>query len=110
MDMRRRREILAAGHQGYALDRVIDRDREVVARRDLLAGKHYIAEHVWLRLSPAFAFDPVERASQCDCARQVEPQGVINSRTHPCSGLSGSEPAAGAGINGSGVAMRRSAS
>src|SRR6516162_7978760 len=109
MDMCRRREILAARHQGYALDRIVDRDREVITCRELLAGEHYIAVHFWLRLSPAFTLDPVERASQCNRARQVEPPGVINSRTHSRSGLSGSEPAAGAGINRLRVAMRRSA-
>src|ERR1700720_4274062 len=57
MDMRRHREILAAGHQGYALDRVVDRDREMVARRELLAGEHDIAEQGRVRWLPEFALD-----------------------------------------------------
>src|SRR5580693_7164887 len=109
MDMRCYREILTPGHQVYALDGVVDRDCEVVARRELLAGQHDIAEYGGLRLPPAFSLDPVEWAGQRERACHVEPQRVINSRTNPCGGLSGSEPAAGAGIRRSGIAVRSGA-
>src|ERR1700740_2494896 len=103
MDMRRRREILAAGHQGYALDRVIDRDREVVARRELLAAEDDIAEYSGLRSLPASLLDPVERAGQGERACQVEPQGKIDTRTQLLGDLFGPEPAASAGINRPGI-------
>ena len=68
VDMRRHREILAAGHQGDALDRVVDRDREMVARRQLLAGEHDIAEHS--RGQPAGGIPPrTSRAGRSARAR-----------------------------------------
>ena len=109
MDMRRRREILAAGHQGYALDCVVDRDREVIARRELFAGEHYIPKQRRVGLPSALSFDPVEWAGQRERACQIEPPCIIGPRTQLCGDLFGAAPAAGAGISRSGIAMRRAA-
>ena len=89
MDMRRDRQILTAGHQGDALDRVVDGDREVVARRELLAGEHDIAEQSGLDLPTAFSLDPAERAGQRKGAYRVKPQCIVLSRTQLCGDLFG---------------------
>ena len=81
VNMRRREEILAAGDQGYALERVIDRYREVVAARRVFTGQHDIAERPRVgakavRFTAAF-LDPIKRAGQRQRAGKIEPQGVI---------------------------------
>ena len=43
MHRRRGFEVLAAHHVRDALERIVDDDRDVIARRDLLAGQHHVA-------------------------------------------------------------------
>src|SRR5260370_40070969 len=110
MDMRRHRQILAAGHQAYPLDRVIYGDRKVVARRYLLAGEHYIAEYSGLRSLPAFPPDPLERAGQRERTGAAEPQRIIDPRTQLWADLSGAEPPASTGIRRAGIPVPSAAS
>ena len=49
MDMRRGEQIDAARHQRHPLQRVIDRDREMIAGRHLLARQHDIAKRGGIR-------------------------------------------------------------
>ena len=62
--MRRGEQIDAARHQGHALQRVVDRDREVIARRHLLAGQHDIAERRRIGRDARSVLVPV-RAARC---------------------------------------------
>src|SRR5215472_14660134 len=106
MDMRRHREVLAASNQGYALDRVVDGDGEVVARRKLLAGEHHVAERFGLRPARAPLFVPVERTGQSKSASEVEAQREVRCQALLCGNLVAGQPAAGAVVAWSGIALR----
>src|SRR5215472_6902595 len=105
MYMRRHREVLTAGNQRYALDRVVRGDGEVVARRKLLAREHHIAKYLRLRAAPVPVFVPVERASQSESTGEVEAQCVIRSRALLSSNVAAGQPAADAGITRSGIPL-----
>jgi len=84
VDMRRRRQISAAGHERNPLDRVVGGKGQVIARRHVLAGEHDIIERSGIRQLPMrpvfFLVDPLDRASQSERPSEVEPQRVICPR------------------------------
>jgi hypothetical protein len=52
VDMNGRRQICAAGHHSQSLDRIVDRNRQVIARRHILPGEHDIPKRSRIRQLP----------------------------------------------------------
>jgi hypothetical protein len=113
MDMRGRRQIRAAGHQSHPLDRIIDRNRQVVARWHIFAGEYNVAERSRICQLPArplpFLLDPVERTGQSERASEVKPQRIIAPGALLLSALPRAEAAARPRIGQFGWRMRRTA-
>jgi len=113
MNMRRGRQILAAGHQRDTLDCVVERHSEVIAGRDVLSCEDDIAK--WRRVGlprtrhVAAFLDPVERAGQGQRSGDIQSQRVIEACALPRRNLAGGEPTAGAGIDRAAISMRRPA-
>ena len=85
MDMRRRRQIFTTRDQSHPLDRVVDGNGQVIARRHVLTGENNIAERSGIRqlqVRPVLFFlDPFDGARQSKRAGEIEPQGKID----PCA-------------------------
>ncbi len=98
VDVGRGEQIGAARHQRDALQRVIDGDREVIARRHLLAGQHDVAQRRRIGLDPPAILAPGERPGARDGRRDVEAQRVIGRGCALRGALGRAETAASAGI------------
>ncbi len=110
VDMGRGEEILAARHQGDALQRVVDGDGEMVARRHLLAREHDVA--VARRIGPhglRLLVDPVELADAGERASDIEAEGEGLAGGDARPSLGRVETAAGAGIERPFRPVRRAA-
>ena len=59
--MRRGAQVDAARHQRHPLQRIIDRDREMIAGRRLLARQHDVAERGGIGRDPPTVLVPGER-------------------------------------------------
>ncbi len=99
VDMGRRQQVDAARHQGDALQVIVDRDREMVAGRRVLAGDHEVAHQ------PRLAFDPSQRLVEervrprlCGRARTVETHAMLDARVEAPPAFLFREMTAGAGI------------
>ena len=110
MDVRRLNQIGPAGHQGHLLDRVIDGDGQMIARRHVLAGENDIAERRRIRQLAArpvgAVLEPVQRAGQGEGAREIEPKRVIEPGVLPFGTLLRAEPAASSRVGWSRLQMR----
>jgi hypothetical protein len=92
-------QILAAGDERHPLGRVVDHDREVIARRHVLAGEHHVAEGSGVGLDPAGAHVvPGERPGALERPGDVQPPGIGLAPSDPPGPLGRVEVAAGAGI------------
>jgi DNA-3-methyladenine glycosylase II len=94
-----REQVLPARHEGHALQRVVERDREMVARGRILARQHDIAEQEGIDGDAAMrAVREGERAGAPGGLARIEPQGVGLACLHPLAPLRGREMPAGAGV------------
>jgi len=95
------------------LDRVVERDREVIAGRHVLSRENDIAKcrRVGVpRTRHVAAFlDPVDGAGQAQRAGDIQPERVIEPCPLPRRDFAGGEPTAGAGVGRAAVFMRRPA-
>ena len=100
MDMGRGEEIGAARHQRHALQRIVDRHREMIARRRILPRQHHIAQRQRIGRDGARPLRLPSRAARCapapaprrGAARRVRPRRSAPRRVARRKG------AAGAGI------------
>src|SRR6266481_3535453 len=110
MDVRRLNQIGPAGHQGHPLERVIDGDGQMIARRHVLAGENDIAKRRRIRRLPArpvrAVLEPVQRAGQSEGPRKIESQRVIEPGVLPFGTLLRAEPAASPRVGPSRLNMR----
>ena len=99
MDVGRGEEIRAARHQSDALQRVVDADRKMVARRRILARQHHVAERERIGGNPArrFVF-PVKRPSMRQRLPHIEAQREGRAGSDPIRPLRRRKGAACAGI------------
>ena len=97
VDMRRGEEINAAGNVGHAFRRIVNRHRQVIAGRHLLARQNDIAERGRVGGDAPLAFDPFERPGARQRRADIEAQRVIGRRCSAFGALGRAEAAADAG-------------
>src|SRR5262245_32755223 len=99
MDMRRRQHVLAACHHGHTLQMVVDRDRQMVAGRRVLAGHHEVPQQERLALDSPMAFvDEVVGPRLPGGALAIEPQAELVTGGDAIAPLFSRQHPAGAGI------------
>jgi len=111
MHVGRGEEVAAARHQRHILDRVVDGDRQVIARGRVLARKHHVTVTHWIGGDPAcFGILPLQRTRAHDGLRHVDAQRVTLAGGDALPALRLGAGAAGAGIERTFAAVRRGAS
>ena len=100
VDVGRGLQVAAAGHQRDALQRVVMGHAEMVARRDVLARQHDVAEAGGVAgETPLAAFVEAERRGELrQRGGRVEPERMLLAGGDAVGALGGCEPPAGPGI------------
>jgi DNA-3-methyladenine glycosylase II len=94
-----RQQVLAASHQRHALQRIVERDREMVAGGRVLARQDHVAQEGRIdRDAPMRAIGEVEPSNPPRPLGGIQAQGIGASRRDAFAPFQGWEMPAGAGI------------